>query len=612
MGVLAACALLRRGGAWRQAAAEAGAVRLLWRSMLRDGSAAAGGCLAGLVRVLGPGFVADRVPSWADDLQRLLAPPPPAPAGEDPGEGAAPPPAGGEAEAEAGVAPLEAQVALELGCTVVGAFARAGAAWRGEVVHRAGLMRALGAAAGLGDGKGGPGGAEEAGGGGEQAAAEGHGDDGDGPPAPEASPAALRTLALLACPPSPLAKSLLDLGIVLLLKRILVKGGGEGQGEEVQGAAAQLLATLAAQSSACAKLTSEFGGLDILRALLPRPEWEPPADDKEQDTIYEDQEVELDETFLADILRSEEQKRAQAKREEEERQKAAELLAAQEAERKKNAVPLPEKPASDPAFIAQILKVIQALCVHESLEDTTPSEHEKEVEPPWHFVLLQFLEPRKAELEAPGAPPEENEEGEEEGSAEEEKEEAPEEPDAEGEAAGATVEEAPPLEWDDGVQVAALEALLPMLDDPEVVTDFVSSPALGHLMEKLAGKPNVELQKAVLATLPPIIDVSADRADVVAQIVRGLKGAGARLVTDVKFLRTPCAWSILSLPEESFHPTHRPPPEDSPPPPPPPPLATSRFIWDALGRPEVIDGMDLARKSIELASPPPAAEPVEG
>ena len=55
--------------------------------------------------------------------------------------------------------------------------------------------------------------------------------------------------------------------------------------------------------------------------------------------------------------------------------------------------------------------------------------------------------------------------------------------------------------------------------------------------------------------------------------------------------------AMMALPdqgESAFVAAPRPPPPSPPKSPPPPPLATSQFIWDALGRPEMTDGFKLA------------------
>ena len=51
--------------------------------------------------------------------------------------------------------------------------------------------------------------------------------------------------------------------------------------------------------------------------------------------------------------------------------------------------------------------------------------------------------------------------------------------------------------------------------------------------------------------------------------------------------------SILLLPESDLVAPARPPPPSPPHTPPPLPLATSQFVWDALGRPNMTDGSNV-------------------
>ena len=55
--------------------------------------------------------------------------------------------------------------------------------------------------------------------------------------------------------------------------------------------------------------------------------------------------------------------------------------------------------------------------------------------------------------------------------------------------------------------------------------------------------------------------------------------------------------AMMALPDQgeaAFIAPPRPPPPSPPKSPPPPPLATSQFVWDALGRPTMTDGFKLA------------------
>ena len=54
-----------------------------------------------------------------------------------------------------------------------------------------------------------------------------------------------------------------------------------------------------------------------------------------------------------------------------------------------------------------------------------------------------------------------------------------------------------------------------------------------------------------------------------------------------------CVLSSFKIDLEALLPIKCPPEPSPPPTPPPPPLATNKFLWDALGRPEMIDGGNL-------------------
>lgn len=79
---------------------------------------------------------------------------------------------------------------------------------------------------------------------------------------------------------------------------------------------------------------------------------------------------------------------------------------------------------------------------------------------------------------------------------------------------------------------------------------------------------------------------------IVAAPTEGYAGLGSVQAAKSGVLR-----AILALPDQGeavFVAPPRPPPPSPPKSPPPPPLATSQFIWDALGKPEMTDGFKLA------------------
>jgi len=69
-----------------------------------------------------------------------------------------------------------------------------------------------------------------------------------------------------------------------------------------------------------------------------------------------------------------------------------------------------------------------------------------------------------------------------------------------------------------------------------------------------------------------------------------------------------CVMSSFKIDLEALLPIKCPPKPSPPPTPPPPPLATNKFLWDALGRPDIIDGGNLPT----LRMPLPKAQPTSG
>ena len=430
------------------------------------------------------------------------------------------------------------------------------------------------------------------------------------------------------------AKTLLERGTILQLKRAMLAGP-----QKARVAAAYLLESLCEASLECTRSTLEHGGLDSMKALLPKPAWEPPplqGDEGGQEKAI-DQEIDIDDTLLGDMLLDEEEMIAQGEEKEAEDQAAAEAAAKAEEVRKQNALPSVEGETDDPRIIAAVLGVLRAATTHAAVrrdvyEDT-------QLIPP-HVIYLHCIyggaaadsaeeagggaenpvpapgeEGGAAEnLDASGggegagaAPGDEGTDGQEvaEGA----------EPEGAGEqqAGGEDSTEAGAgLRVDPAVQEAALAALKPLLQEPEIAAQIGQD---GLFTEWLLseGLPDCSpaQQQQLLELLPQLRSEANEK-----NMGKAITALGPKVAAGHKVLQTHASWAMFCLPEADFHARYRPPPESPPPSPPPPPLATSKFLWDALGRPDMIDGLELGEPGLGEAgrqaaeAGPPGGQPV--
>lgn len=429
----------------------------------------------------------------------------------------------------------------------------------------------------------------------------------------------------------PSAKSLLERGAILKLKRAMLAGP-----KKSRVAAAYLLESLCEASLECTRSTFEHGGLDSMKALLPKPAWEPPpvqGDEGGQERAI-DQEIDIDDTLLGDMLLDEEEMIAQGEEKEAEDQAAAEAAAKAEEVRKQNALPAVEKESDDPQILSAVLGVLRASTSHATVRRDVYAD--SQIIPP-HVIYLHCIygggstasnkdkgsagagtatgdsaggegDQNSQESEtsggeaATGGEAEDGQEGAEDAKPGSEKgdvaDETPE--------AGRTAQR---LHNSPEVQEAALAALKPLLLEPEIAEQI----GLGTLFTEWLQSDSLPecssaLQQQLLELLPQLRSESNERS-----MGKAITAFGPQVANGHKVLQTYASWAMFCLPESNFHAPNRPPPESPPPSPPPPPLATSKFLWDALGRPEMIDGVDLGEPqppSAAGSAAPASGEPV--
>jgi len=417
------------------------------------------------------------------------------------------------------------------------------------------------------------------------------------------------------------AKALLERGTILQLKRAMLAGP-----KKARVAAAYLLESLCEASLECTRSTFEHGGLDSMKALLPKPAWEPPplqGDEGGQEKAI-DQEIDIDDTLLGDMLLDEEEMIAQGEEKEAEDQAAAEAAAKAEEIRKQNALPSVEGETDDPHILAAVLGVLRAATTHAAVrrdvyEDT-------QLIPP-HVIYLHCIYggaaavSAKEEGDGEKAAPEKSPPGEEGGAAEnpdapggEEAGAAPGDEGTDGKEAGEdaeskgagekeageedSIEGGGDLRVDPAVQEAALAALKPLLQEPEIAAQIGQDGLFTEwLLSDCLPDYSPAQQQQLLELLPQLRSEANEK-----NMGKAITALGPKVANGHKVLQTYASWAMFCLPEANFHALYRPPPESPPPSPPPPPLATSRFLWDALGRPDMIDGL-------ELGEPKPQAAP---
>ena len=397
------------------------------------------------------------------------------------------------------------------------------------------------------------------------------------------------------------AKTLFERGTILQLKRAMLAGP-----RKARVAAAYLLESLCEASLECTRSTFEHGGLDSMKALLPKPAWEPPplqGDEGGQEKAI-DQEIDIDDTLLGDMLLDEEEMIAQGEEKEAEDQAAAEAAAKAEEIRKQNALPSVEGETDDPRIIAAVLGVLRATTTHAAVrrdvyEDT-------QLIPP-HVIYLHCIYGGAAadSAEEAGGGAEAPAPGEEGGAAEnpdasgggEEAGAAPGDEGTDGQEAGEgaelegageqqaggedSTEAGAGPRVDPAVQEAALAALKPLLQEPEIAAQIGQD---GLFTEWLLseGLPDCSpAQQQQLLELLPQLRSEANEKNMGKAII----ALGPKVANGHKVLQTHASWAMFCLPEADFHARYRPPPESPPssPRPRPWPLPSSSGTrWAAL------------------------------
>jgi hypothetical protein len=148
------------------------------------------------------------------------------------------------------------------------------------------------------------------------------------------------------------------------------------------------------------------------------------------------------------------------------------------------------------------------------------------------------------------------------------------------------------------VQEAALAALKPLLQEPEIAAQIGQDGLFTEwLLSDCLPDYSPAQQQQLLELLPQLRSKANEK-----NMGKAITALGPKVANGHKVLQTYASWAMFCLPEANFHASYRPPPESPPPSPPPPPRATAKIHWDALGRPDMIDGL-------ELGEPKPQAAP---
>ena len=376
------------------------------------------------------------------------------------------------------------------------------------------------------------------------------------------------------------AKTLFERGTILQLKRAMLAGP-----QKARVAAAYLLESLCEASLECTRSTFEHGGLDSMKALLPKPAWEPPplqGDEGGQEKAI-DQEIDIDDTLLGDMLLDEEEMIAQGEEKEAEDQAAAEAAAKAEEIRKQNALPSVEGETDDPRIIAAVLGVLRAATTHAAVrrdvyEDT-------QLIPP-HVIYLHCIYGGAAadSAEEAGGGAEAPAPGEEGGAAEnldasgggEGAGAAPGDEGTDGQEAGEgaelegageqqaggedSTEAGAGPRVDPAVHEAALAALKPLLQEPEIAAQIGQD---GLFTEWLLseGLPDCSpAQQLQLLELLPQLRSEANEKNMGKAII----ALGPKVANGHKVLQTHASWAMFCLSEADFHARYRPPPESPP------------------------------------------------
>ncbi|QDZ20029.1 hypothetical protein HOP50_03g25480 [Chloropicon primus] len=205
--------------------------------------------------------------------------------------------------------------------------------------------------------------------------------------------------------------------------------------------------------------------------------------------------------------------------------------------------------------------------------------------------------PTEGEVEEPGAPPEDGEESQTDAGEEETKEEGHEEAAQEGEDKPTEEsEKAPDEEPEEKVKFLLQDSaaqLLYCLATRDAFRSYfqeicVPSTVLKILERSKEAVPHAVLHKLLIA----LLYVTTDREKTRSALEKS-SAFLAQHALGMNVSSSLCVTSSFKMDLELLLPIKCPPAPSPPPTPPPPPLATNKFLWDALGRPEMMDGGNL-------------------
>lgn len=161
--------------------------------------------------------------------------------------------------------------------------------------------------------------------------------------------------------------------------------------------------------------------------------------------------------------------------------------------------------------------------------------------------------------------------------------------------------EAPPKERPANflLQDSAAHVLYSMATSPlsnHLSTICVPSTLVG-ILESGKALPDAVLEKLLVVLLYAGTDAEKTRVALEKSSLCLGQGEGGAL----NVAKTLCAISSFKMDLADLLPIKCPPEPSPPPTPPPPPLATNKFLWDALGRPDMVDGGNLPTLRTQVA-----------
>jgi len=155
----------------------------------------------------------------------------------------------------------------------------------------------------------------------------------------------------------------------------------------------------------------------------------------------------------------------------------------------------------------------------------------------------------------------------------------------------------------DQSKAAAARAPAPAALPTPAISAPAAGPGPGSSLDVGLLEDASQLLQVLLPHLPaePSGDSSSTSGQLIghADAVGLLKSMAKEAVVKGSFVAKTCVGrATLLMPKEEFMVPARPPPPSPPPTPPPLPLANSKFVWDALGRPNMIDGSDVKLSTV--------------